>query len=944
MRPLDLPTRGSVLFGPFSLCVGARLLQKKGVPVALGGRALELLIALIENAGAVVSKRELMARVWDGLTVDEGSLRFQVATLRKALGDGVDGARYISNVPGRGYCFVSPLTSDDTVKDVCGTEPARLRRQQKVLPPVSMIGRNEVVTHVIENLITHRLVTIHGAGGIGKTTVARSAAATLTSHFDSNVVFLDLTAIKDSRLVGGALASALGLHVDSSDPTAAILAILKDMRALIVLDSCEHVIEQVAALGEALHQGSPGVAILATSREPLRAMGERVMHLTPLDLPPLDNSISASGLLEFAAARLFVERAAAAGMATDLSASDVGMIAEMCRALDGMPLAIEIAASRVGQHGLAETAQLLDGRFRLRWRGRRSSMPRHQTLYEALDWSFELLSERERFALKWLSVFPGFFTLEAGRAIMGESCGLADDIGEVLDGIVAKSMISVDLCDTVARYRLLDTTRAFAQAKLAESGRHREVIARHACYVADRLGKFDMNALALEGETREANDLLGDVRAALPWAFSDEGDRNTALRIAVHCGHFLIPFSLFDEAGRWIDHAMSILNKDERANSIGMYLEAAYGAIQIMTQANGDIARAAIKRGLAIAQRLRNYKVEYRLTYCLQLLDINAGQFDQLMPLARRLKALSEKIDEPHCTTSTLHMIATAHALAGDQRLAQEMFEQVIRERIASSPVSPSDYAFVGDPWIGMAITLWLRGFSDQAVRAARLISTNFPSVLFSCMGLASAAVIFREIGDPGSANFVADKLRDKADRYSMIPFQAVALGFTGQKLQERGCDVEAIDRLHMALGQLRAREYGMYGAIFARSLVKAFIRTGQARKAQQIVDARIMWIHSIGSSYDLPEWLRIRAEIELRVGEPTRAESTLRSAIDLAREQGALSWELRAETDLARLMLDRGQGEEAGRRLKAVLAQFEEGFATHDLIVASNLLEELGH
>ncbi|WP_171905796.1 ATP-binding protein [Sphingobium phenoxybenzoativorans] len=919
-----------------------RLLERDGQPINIGSRALELLIALVERGGEVVSKRTLMARVWDGLTVDEGSLRFQIATLRRALGDGVDGARYISNVPGRGYCFVAPLAIDEPA-NIQPVAP-RLQRQQFLRSSVNVIGREEIVDTITENLLAYRFVTIHGAGGIGKTTVATSIASAQAEAFDNNVVFLDLSPIKDPSLVVSALASALGLLVDSSDPTPAVLAMLKDMRALIVLDSCEHVVERAAALGESIYREAPAVAIIATSREPLRAIGERVIRLAPLDLPPRDETVPASALMQFPAARLFVERAAAAGLGAELNDCDAAVIAEMCHALDGMPLAIEIAASRAGQHGLAETAQLLDGRFRLRWRGRRSAMPRHQTLYETLDWSFELLSSCEKAALQQLSVFPGFFTLEAVQSMMADSKREADVIDELLENIVAKSMISVDLGDETARYRLLDTTRAYAHAKLAESGGAREIAHRHARFVADKLSTIDIASIALKGVTREATDLLGDLRVALPWTFSEQGDRSLGLRLAAQCGPFLIPFSLFDEAGRWIEHAMSMLDEAERGSALEMDLEAAHGAVLIMTQTNGERAQAALERALVIAERLGDSRVEYRLIYCMQLLRLNAGEFNYLLPMARRLEILADKIGEPHCATSALQMVACSHGLMGDQPLAQQLFEQVIKERLVSDPVSPADYAFVGDPWIGFSLTLWIRGYPDQAVRAAKLISTDSPSVLFSCMGLSSAAVVFREIGDNVSADFLGAKLREKARRYSMAPYQAVAMGFAGQSLVEQGKFAEAIDRLQEALLLLRAREYGVYGAIFARSLVKALGATGRSSEARCAVDARIKQINSIGGAYDLPEWLRIRGVLEAVSGETRMAEDSLHASIDLARRQGALSWELRSEISLARLMLDQGRGESVRARLEAVLNRFEEGFATGDLISASSLLEQLGH
>lgn len=929
--------RASISFGPFRLLAEARLLERNGAPIVLGSRALDLLTVLVERAGTVVPKRELMSRAWPGLTVDEGSLRFQIAALRKVLGDGVGGARYISNVRGRGYCFVAPVSASEAPPK--SAEPARLLARQAIPPAADIVGRDSAIRQIALHLHAHRFVTIHGPGGIGKTTVAAGIANAEAAAFDGNVVFLDLATIKDPSLVASAFASALGLAVETSDPVPSILALLTDMRALIVLDSCEHVIDRVALLTERIHREAPSVCILATSREPLRSVGERVIQLPPLDLPPENETISAAQILQFPAAQLFAERASAAGLNADLSDADAETLAEMCRALDGLPLAIEIAASRSGRHGLAETAQLLNGRFRLLWRGRRSALPRHQTLYATLDWSFALLSPREQTALQRLSVFTGFFTLDAARAI---ACDGPDDqgfVGEVLEELVAKSMIFIDLCGGTARYRLLDTTRTYAQAKLAENHAVQAVAVRHACYVADRLTSLD---LVTKESEQAAGDLLGDLRAALAWAFSKDGDRGSALRLAAVGGQILIHFSLFEECRGWAERALTILDAKERGGELEMKLEATFGTVLILTQTNDERAQAAIERALALANHLGDLRTEYLMLYRLQLLHRRTGAFNLLLPLAKQLETLAENIDERECAVSALAMIASSHALTGDQALAHNLLEQAAEAQRAT-PTIPAHFAYVGDVRIALARTLWLRGLPDQAARMARIVSTGNVPVLFSCMSLSWSAAVFWEIGDHASAERLAANLRETARRYSLGPYQVVGMGFAGQALVEKGEIDEAIGNLKNTLDLLRGRRYGLYVSLFARSLAEALTRAGRLAEAERVAQAQIDEIESIGGAYDLPEWLRIRGEIEASIGDAQTAEVTFRSAIALAERQSALSWRLRAETSLARLLLEQGRGQEASARLVAALALFEEGFATHDLISASHLLEEIG-
>src|SRR5271168_1443840 len=454
--------RDVLTFGPFSLFPAERLLKKADKPIALAGRALDILIALVERAGEIVTNKELNSAVGPDVVVEKGNLRFQMASLRKALGDGRDGARYVSNVAGRGYCFVALVTRSTAARTIPVTRTATAERVQRLPPrPARMVGRADTVRELARQLQVWRFVCIVGPGGIGKTTVAVSVAHTLIDGFHDAVFFIDLAALTDPQLVPTAVASALGLTVQTQDPLVGLLAFIGDRRILLVLDNCEHVISVAAALAERVVSEAPQAHILATSREALRVEGEHVHVLHSLECPPEDAGLTALQALRYPAAQLFMERAAASGHGAALSDIDAPIVARSCRRLDGVALAIELAASSVGCLGIRGTAELLENRFSLLWHGRRTALPRHETLNAMLDWSYSLLSEREKLVLCRLSVFVGDFTRQAADSVASEREADEADVTDTVPSLVAKSLISAAVINQSTYYRLLDTTRAY---------------------------------------------------------------------------------------------------------------------------------------------------------------------------------------------------------------------------------------------------------------------------------------------------------------------------------------------------------------------------------------------------------------------------------------------------------------------------------------------------
>ena len=323
-------TRAGISFGPFSLTAGERLLTRNGAPVELSARALDILIALLSNPNEVVSKNCLLSHVWPDVTVEEGSLRFHMANLRKVLGDGQDGARYITTIPGRGYCFVAPVSRSSDQGQVLAAAAASFPHANLPGRMIGMVGRDDDVLKLSALLNAARFVTIVGSGGVGKTTAAIAVGHHLIEAFSGTVLFVDLSMLNDPDLVATAVASMLGLSVQSVDVAPSLIAYLRDKRILLILDTCEHLIDAVAALASHIHAAAPQVHVLATSREALQVDGEHVYRLDALACPPDDTGITAAVAQTFAAPKLFVERAAASGAHLDLSDAETAIVVCIC--------------------------------------------------------------------------------------------------------------------------------------------------------------------------------------------------------------------------------------------------------------------------------------------------------------------------------------------------------------------------------------------------------------------------------------------------------------------------------------------------------------------------------------------------------------------------------------------------------------------------------------
>nr|WP_180206116.1 winged helix-turn-helix domain-containing protein [Pseudomonas sp. SbOxS1]NYU06332.1 helix-turn-helix transcriptional regulator [Pseudomonas sp. SbOxS1] len=478
MNSLTNVTSDAVLhFGPYAFHLHQRLVLEGDQPLRLGGRALDILQVLLEHAGSVVSKGELIARVWPRSVVEEINLRVHIAALRRVFRDGQDGHCYIATVPERGYSFVAPVRQamelTPLASDTVATPPHNLPAR---LTPVT--GRDAIVGSLVRQLPVRRCMTLVGPCGIGKTTVALRVAELLLQHYRDGVWRVDLAMIDDPAQLVDHLTCTLQLGIGTP------LNMLERWHALLVFDNCEHLLEDCRTLIEALLASAPRVSILVTSREPLRATDETLLPLPPLLVPPASALCSLDEFMGYSAVQLFVSRARARQQGFALREQDLKAVREICRRLDGLPLAIELAAAQIDALALVGLQAQLDNCFEMLTQGRRTAVPRHQTLKAALDWSYERLTPMEQTVLQRLAVFKSAFTMDAAMAVI--SCAMLppSSLAGVMEGLAHKSLLSLEPVRGVTRYRFLNTTRCYALEKLEQSGALRTFEMRYAGYVS----------------------------------------------------------------------------------------------------------------------------------------------------------------------------------------------------------------------------------------------------------------------------------------------------------------------------------------------------------------------------------------------------------------------------------------------------------------------------
>jgi predicted ATPase len=736
---------------------------------------------------------------------------------------------------------------------------------------------------------------------------------------------------------------------------------LGSRRLLLVLDNCEHLIEPVARIAESLLQGAPHLQILATSREPLRARGECIYSVPALAVP--DEAVTdTEAQLRHSAVRLFVARAHLADARLPSLDASAEIISGICRRLDGIPLAIELAAARAVALGVRGVADGLDDRFRLlAGGGLRTAQPRHQTLRATLDWSYELLSEDERAVLRRLAIFPGSFEWEAAQVIMTTTDGEGPNGVDRLADLIAKSLVTRDSTNVGIRYRLLDTTRAYALEKLVQGGAFDAVARRHADYYLDLF-----EGVEAEAETRPTDEWLADygpridnVRAALNWAFSPNGDASIGIALTAAAVPLWMHLSLLDECRSRAEQALAACKtadgghpRREMKLYIALVTSSYWGSGGVFAQVVVPEQGPTLTKALEIAESLDDVECQLRLLWGLFSLRLGVGECQIALEVAQKFRTLAAQQQRRNDELIGERLLGSAQHVLGDQVGARRHIEHMLADFVRSDQRSHEAIRFHVDQRVTaynyLAQILWLQGFPDEAMRTAKDAvdeAREINHAISLCYALAHAASpIMLWVGDLAAAERYIAMLLDHSARYALPSWGVLGRAFQGVLAIRRGDFGRGFSQVQVGLHEFGAMP-SWISMIFPNELAAGFARAGQIADGLAAAEQAIERAEHTEARWLFPESLRIRGELLLlqaATGAAAAGEDHFRQALDWARRQGALSLELRAATSLARLLSDRGRSADATALLQPVYDRFTEGFATADLKAAKALLENL--
>ena len=929
-----------------------REIRANGIVVPLGSRAFEIAAILVQAAGELVTKDELLSRVWPDVTVGDNTVEVHISAIRRALGAD---RNMLKTISGRGY-RLSGEWKPRHDSGQAASPPAQVSGSNSAVVtnvPVAasaLVGRQAAVKQLCDLISAYRIVTLVGPGGIGKTVLASEVARQLLPTIGGDVIFVELVSLSDPDLVSSTIAYALDLKMRGDDTSpAAVGRAIGDRKILIVLDNCEHLIEAAANSVETLTRLCPHVTVLATSRELLGVDGEFLYRVPVLDVPT-EESEETGDILGHSAVQLFVTRTKSQQADFELDPAKLATVGAICRHLDGIPLAIEFAAARAATLGIRQVERHLDDRLAFLTSSRRTALPRHKTLRATLDWSYELLPSAERQLLRYLAAFPAGFTLEAASAV---SIGASEaDVALGISNLVSKSLVVLDNQEGERRWRLLETVRVYAMEKLVEAGEHQGVVRRHAKFV---LGFF--RPFSVEGGLQSALDSLGryrrevdNLRSALRWAFSIEGDAATGVELAAVSADFWIAVSLLTDAQEWAVVALQHID-DEAGSLAEMVLRASLGFALLFTEGTNPQAREEMARVLELARQFNNADFEQRAIFGLFLYTSRSTGLAEALSLTHDYEAAA-KMQNLEAQAFAAWLVGISQTYAAAHVDASERLEWAIEQYCI--PGRQRDIVRFGGDLRSSALShntvnLLSRGFLDTASRDAHRAvdearGANHPAVL--CVALAWAAgFVFVNIGDLETAGHYNRELLEHAHKHAFRPYYAVGVCVRGNIAAELGDPEAGIHDLSAGLAEMQRADYTLFYPSFRTRLAMALDAIGRTKESEQVIDQTLTHALDVGYRWFVPEILRVKGELLWRHApdDAPACEDLFRRSMNQARAQDALYWELSAATSLADL-LDRQGRTAAGRAaLAQVYARIKEGRDVPRVRQAKALLDRLG-
>lgn len=918
--------------GRVEISLDRRELLVDGKSQVLGSRAFDILELLVAAHGQVVSRDEIFRRVWPNTVVEQNNIQVHISALRKALGESRD---LIDTVPGRGYRLLRP--------DSGSAEPDALPAERRLEMPAAferisssrtspLFGREQAVTEVIEALGTSPLVSLVGPGGIGKTRLAFEAASTLVASSRIVVRVISLASLVDSRFLTDVVASSLGVKPPGGDCSIVrIAAMLSDQNLLIVLDNCEHLVRDAAIVCEALIHARPGIRIIATSREPLRVAGEFVYFVPTLAVPKPDDA--GETILESPAVQLFLSRAGGHQFNPPLDENTLSLVGTICRRLDGIPLALELAAARAASLGVAVLAVELNDRFRILTGGFRTAPLRQQTLKATLDWSYQLLGSVEQRVLRRLGAFIGDFSLDAAMAVAGDSVLSRDVLKDAVAGLTARSLILTSADAPYKHYRLLETTRVYACQKLDESGEGGLVFSQHARYFLD---VFD-GLLERRSESGSASWVesvqfaLDNARSALDWCFASRDSLSLGISLAAAVIPCLYDVSSINECRQRSSQVLRLMDELNLTNEVArMRLLAAFAASRSHTLGPLGETHAAWSDVLALAVKAGNRDFEARALIGLWNSAQFGGEGRRALYFARRFMSVAGQQGSETLSVLAKRVVGVSLHFHGNQTSARMYLQQMLSQydhdrhqwrtigfRVDHRVAAQATYARV----------LWLQGHIEDAkavAHSALEAARESGHELVLCYVLTEAVVplnLFLNEREEAQANLAV--LHGICVRHDLSVWSASSHCLELHFASQTNVSTSLIAQFRHAINDLQALGFGCHVSFHTAQLAATLGRAGLPDEARELLQAAMTRCENKHDLWYFSELQRIQGEFQRIAGQIQEATATFEAALARARDQGAKALELRIVVSLAKLWRDEGKTASALNLLDVTLAAF---------------------
>jgi len=953
-----LANRNTVLaFGHWEIDLARRELRAHDTPVPLGSRAFEVIEVLARSAGELITKERLIKEVWPNAIVEENTLLVHISAIRKALG--TDRA-LLKTVSGRGYCLLGTWTRRERLASAEPLDAVRIAS-----PPVrpfvtnapaattALIGRKIAVQELQVLVSAHRAVTLTGPGGIGKTKLAIALMHSLFPTLDGDVWLVELASLSNAKLVASAVASVLELKAESEEISAQTVArAIGSKKLLLVLDNCEHVIEGAAEIADAIVRACPHASIVASSREALGIEGECVYRVPPLDVP-LENQDEPEVVLAHSAIQLFVVRMRELASGFDPQKADLPAINSICRRLDGIPLAIEFAAARAVTLGLSQVASRLDNLFSFLTDGRRTALPRHQTLRATLDWSHNLLPDSERCLLRRLACFSGGFNVEGALSIMGEDEQSEVALLESVSSLVTKSLVVLDESVPTGRWRLLDTIRAYALEKLNESTEHDVIARRHAAFFRGFFASATLDAQSQSGGDGIARYIreIDNVRAALDWAFSASGDESIGIVLTAAYVPVWLHLSLMVECRRRAERALAALETDTSLNSsLRTKVHVALGMAEVGSTLDWSDSNPLID-ALSVAEGLGDTDAQLRALWRMWSYQYYRGDWNTGRLYAERFASVASRSSTPADALVGDRLVGTTMHYLGNQGAARHHLERLLTYYEAPTDQRHTFWFHHDQPTVTRAMlarVLCVQGELDKSkenvdASLKQALAKNHTLSLRYVLGWGAFPIALMT-SDFAWAERSLELFEDISK--TLLPFwRHMGQSMHGALLIKRGDLAPGVDLLGTVLRTFKSQGWTTCFPDMLGVLAEGLMGLGRFAEARATIDDALERVERGGGRWCEADLLRIKGDLLASYAsdrDANAAEECLLKSIDVAQGQGAQLWELQSAISLARLRVEIGRHAEARHVLNSAYEKFREGLTTIPLEHARRLLSSL--